>query len=245
MNADDLLANYFDHGLATAEEREDWEHNSADDAVRTTPSWWRERLMACPPLPEALTRREFEARRPALGLTTAQVDDLETHAKNPLLHPAQLRSLFRMVRSTMCRNLIPTPGCSTVAELCSILRDEIASKVPARVPDWYVFSTVTMGPRKIGYDVCSARGCLQTETLDKRFLKCGQCRLPLYCSKDCQKNDWKVRHKKVCREIAEQRKKVKSAGKILQLMSGVSRAELKAEKRRGRPKKKKKKKKKK
>ena len=55
-----------------------------------------------------------------------------------------------------------------------------------------------MGPRKIGYDPCERRGCLRTETCEgKKFSKCGGCRVPFYCGRDCQAADWAARHKKV------------------------------------------------
>ena len=65
----------------------------------------------------------------------------------------------------------------------------------------YSFSTTTMGPRKIGYDSCEHRGCLRTETVGQKFSKCSSCRVPFYCSRDCQAADWKARHKKVQFEV--------------------------------------------
>jgi hypothetical protein len=39
------------------------------------------------------------------------------------------------------------------------------------------------------------------KTLDKKLLKCGQCRLIKYCGPNCQKEHWKV-HKKQCKKVA-------------------------------------------
>jgi hypothetical protein len=39
------------------------------------------------------------------------------------------------------------------------------------------------------------------KTLDRKLLKCGQCRLIKYCSPSCQKEHWKV-HKKQCKKVA-------------------------------------------
>jgi hypothetical protein len=33
---------------------------------------------------------------------------------------------------------------------------------------------------------------------EKRFKKCGKCKVIYYCSVECQKLDWKVAHKKEC-----------------------------------------------
>ena len=35
----------------------------------------------------------------------------------------------------------------------------------------------------------------------KPLLKCGACKVVSYCSKDCQKTDWKRVHKRVCPEL--------------------------------------------
>jgi hypothetical protein len=40
--------------------------------------------------------------------------------------------------------------------------------------------------------------CNVDEPKDKKFLKCGRCEGVVYCSKDCQKNDW-TEHKVVCK----------------------------------------------
>jgi hypothetical protein len=40
--------------------------------------------------------------------------------------------------------------------------------------------------------------CNVKEPMDKKFLKCGRCEAVVYCSKECQKNDWD-KHKTVCK----------------------------------------------
>ena len=105
-----------------------------------------------------------------------------------------------------------------------MLRAEIASGTPSPVPSWYSFSTVTMGPRKVGYDQCENRGCFATETPEKKFSKCARCKLPYYCSKECQVADWKSRHNKMCKKAAEQRASTAKVGRLLQMMSERSRA---------------------
>jgi hypothetical protein len=40
--------------------------------------------------------------------------------------------------------------------------------------------------------------CKVKESEDKKFLKCGRCEGVVYCSKECQKNDW-AEHKAVCK----------------------------------------------
>lgn len=87
---------------------------------------------------------------------------IDTHAR---AHASQRRSLFKMLRSDMLQQLISTDGCTTVDHLFAILRAEIESGNPAAVPDWYKFSTISMGPRRLGYSYCENRTCTRTERL--------------------------------------------------------------------------------
>ena len=211
-------------GLATADEREEWEHDPSDDVIPTMPHFWHDVVddYRLRPPPEAMCRKEFEARPPALGLAAADIDALEAHSENPQLKPVQKRICFQLLRSTLLRQLIPASGCASVADLCGVLRAELDSGTPAPVPEWYVFSSTTMGPRKIGYDCCAARGCLKTETVERRFSKCSGCKQAHYCSRDCQVSDWKARHKKICKTASEGRDMMAKAGKIMQFFSDAS-----------------------
>jgi hypothetical protein len=38
------------------------------------------------------------------------------------------------------------------------------------------------------------------KTLDEKLLKCGQCRVIKYCSRECQREHWKKAHKKQCKK---------------------------------------------
>ena len=51
----------------------------------------------------------------------------------------------------MLKQLISTDGAGSISDLLAILRAEIASGVPAPVPDWYSFSLRGSGTRKIGF----------------------------------------------------------------------------------------------
>ena len=114
------------------------------------------------------------------------LDAMSAHEKNTEYLPVQRRCIFRRLRGAMLRQLIPCSGCSTIDDLCNVLKAEIESGIPAPVPKWYTYSTVTMGPRRIGYYHCSTRGCFQTETVERKFSVCSGCSLPFYCSKACQ-----------------------------------------------------------
>jgi hypothetical protein len=110
-----------------------------------------------------------------------------------------------------------------VGDLCEILRSEMQSGAPSPAPSWYVFSSISMGPRKIGYSSCSNRECMITESLTRApFKKCAQCKVSWYCSDKCQGSDWVARHKMVCVEAAEFRKTCEFAGAFFQKLSVAS-----------------------
>lgn len=45
---------------------------------------------------------------------------------------------------------------------------------------------------------CSQTCCTNVETKPNQFQKCGRCGKAYYCSRKCQKDHWKVEHKKCC-----------------------------------------------
>ncbi|KAL8143942.1 hypothetical protein V2J09_016974 [Rumex salicifolius] len=53
-----------------------------------------------------------------------------------------------------------------------------------------------------GLGLCSHSGCGRPETRPNEFRKCSACAVAKYCSRGCQANDWKVRHKAECGLVA-------------------------------------------
>ncbi|KAG0001555.1 hypothetical protein BGZ79_004498 [Entomortierella chlamydospora] len=51
-----------------------------------------------------------------------------------------------------------------------------------------------------GFQVCSHPDCCLPEKDEVKHKKCSRCKKAVYCSKDCQNDDWKT-HKKNCQEI--------------------------------------------
>ena len=197
---------YMEHReLASAEELDsppllwgDWDLDEHDANIPTFPATWNgvDHLM----IPDAMGRSEWEQRSPALGLNEKSILALERHVANPDLLDVQRRRIFRYMRAKMLQQLIGCSGAGSVSDLCSILRSELQSRVPAPAPAWYVFSTITMGPRKVGYSACSNRNCLVTETATSAPFKCSKCGVSWFCSEQCQALDWVARHKLECNE---------------------------------------------
>ena len=219
MNPHDVYLSRED--LMTEEERVDFTSVPADYNLPLFPRNFDMMRMTELPAPEALEREAFERRRPALGLRPADLDSIQSHMSNPSYAEPQRRRLFSMLKNSMLRALIPTSGAATVPELLDLLREDLKSG-PAAIPEWYTFSTVTMGPRKIGYDFCSTRGCMKTEGLETKFMLCGACSVCVYCGVECQKEDWKARHKQVCKEAKAQREQAAKVGQMMQRLSDVS-----------------------
>lgn len=59
----------------------------------------------------------------------------------------------------------------------------------------------SVGARLAKFEVESVRqcdNCNTMETPDAKLLQCSRCKFANYCSKDCQRAHWTIRHKKVC-----------------------------------------------
>lgn len=94
-------------------------------------------------------------RSPSLGATQALLDECRRH--NEVITPVQQRELYNSLKSKMLRVLISCSGAKTINELLDILELELKSGTPAPLPDWYEFSTIKWGPRKMDCDKCSNR----------------------------------------------------------------------------------------
>ena len=197
---------YKEHrDLASPLELEDWDFDERFARIPTFPAAWKLVKLKLSEsytlIADAMGRSDWEKRSPALGLNEKCFQVLEQHLANPLLLDVQRRQIFRYLRVKMLQQLICCSGAGSVDDLCKILRAELTCGVPAPAPSWYVFSTLMMGPRKIGYYPCSNRGCLVTESVESApFKKCSRCRLAWYCSEKCQASDWVARHSVVCNE---------------------------------------------
>ena len=214
MNIDDALDQ--EEKLMTPEELEDFLHDPSTDATDEVPRWFLQKMIASP-TPDEFDRARFERRKPAFGLTLSQIGMLEEHALNPNMTEGSKRRFLKLLRETMRRSLISPSDCSTLLELCNILRTEVESGVPSPVPEWYVFSEMRYGPRRLGYRKCNNRGCLKTETLlGSIFPQCSRCKMATYCGRDCQAADRKNRHKTLCKQAKAEMEQIQLASTFLE-----------------------------
>ncbi|KAK3277662.1 hypothetical protein CYMTET_14338 [Cymbomonas tetramitiformis] len=173
----------------------------ADDVLRT---------------PEELTKEAFLARPPALGLTLEDMNDVRAAAST--LEPRFEASVFRQLRLRMLRMMIPCDGASTVTQLADRLNAELVLAGVTAPTGWYHFNKRCYGIRRIGLRACCAHGCLRAESPEdagKHFLKCVGWTYAQYCSKVCQRRDWKTSHTHVCRNAKEHMQKHDEYTKIM------------------------------
>lgn len=106
----------------------------------------------------------------------------------------------------MCRGCFNISGMRTKRELLRVLEAERSAGVLYHAPSFYKPSFKEFGTRRIGLRCCASEVCFQVETEEsERFNQCSQCKSSDYCSRRCQKADWKKRHKNICAQAAEQR----------------------------------------
>lgn len=220
MNISDVYIDYPE--LMTAEEKEEMNFHPDDGEIPSIPRWFLNLVLSLPPPDDVFDDKvKFEQRGPALGLTKSQIQELQNIYSDPRLLSAQKRILFDELRSHMLRQLISCSGCKTVPDLIDILKKESESGIPSPVPDWYEFSKTSHGPRKTGYDKCDNRGCYVTEDVDRKILRCSACQLAHFCSKECQKEDWNARHKKMCKRAKRERLQTAKAGDVLSMFNNI------------------------
>ncbi|KAA0057772.1 F-box protein [Cucumis melo var. makuwa] len=92
------------------------------------------------------------------------------------------------------------------ATRCSLLSD-FGCNVPAPEPhpvnlflrEW--FESEGEVAARGGLRLCSHSGCGRAETRPHEFRRCSVCGTVNYCSRGCQAQDWKVRHKEECTTV--------------------------------------------
>jgi MYND finger len=200
-------------GDASAEEQAAWE--AGEDLAEQNDEMHLDELEI---MADKNHKQYFDRRQPAFGWGEAELQSILQCAQQS---DYQEYLVFDRLRSLMCRRLICASGASTVEELVEILRAEMESGVPGPVPAWYKMGYKS-GPdtgsrRRFGYQPCTARGCPKTEDLETQFQQCTACKLAMYCSRECQVQDWKERHKKVCKKAKEMHQMTRDAASFMHM----------------------------
>jgi len=169
---------------------------------------------------DGIGKHDFDRRKPAFGWDDAELESIEECAKQSDYDEFLV---FRRLRNIMCRRLICPSGAATTSDLVSILRKEMESGVPAPVPQWYKLSTKTDPDsgkkRRFGYRPCASRGCLMTEDMERKFSHCANCKLAIYCSRNCQIKDWHLRHRIVCPNAKKMNDMTSVAASVIDALS--------------------------
>lgn len=177
-------------------------------------------------LPQQCTKLQFTERPVALGFTSQHFDLIRKHCNHPLYEPDQKTTLFKILRRFMLLMMISCSECKTIHDLIEILEEEVRSGVPSKAPSWYwlTLDCNNTNLSQLGYKFCHNEGCFKTESQSTKFLRCGQCKVPFYCSKSCQISHWKRAHKKNCDKEALFRRQTNSRRLFVEhcLNSGVS-----------------------
>ena len=111
-------------------------------------------------------------RAPGLGLKVEQLDRFAEAAKDDARTE---KELFDGMREMALRNFSDLDNVSSLDELLQVLRKEIESGKAPKLPAWFVPSSVSFGPRRLGYRGCDNRGCFRVETPEEEFKRCGGC----------------------------------------------------------------------
>lgn len=211
----DMRDLYIDHEhLLTKEEREELNHSPRSETIPTIPPFLQSNFfeIGCA---DADGKEEFlRNRKPAFGLTTTQLDAIQRHHDS--LPAVQRRILQRVLRETMLRSLIPADNARTINDHLEILRAQLTTNELPPIPAWYKFSSVSFGPRRLGFRSCESRECARTETAESSFKQCSKCKLANYCSRDCQGSDWTARHKEICKKADAKREMAAKAGSLIE-----------------------------
>lgn len=187
--------------LMTAEELEDHHADPSDDEVSIIPRRMYMEKLAMLPLAagDARQRAEFLARKPALGLSRADIEGILARAADARVTASQRRRAFSLLRNQALQALVPCSGAATLDAVCAALLAELDAGAVAPLPAWYAWEPSNFGRgRRMGYFACDARSCWVTEDPERALLTCARCKKAKYCSKACQTEDWKARHKQLC-----------------------------------------------
>ena len=172
--------------LMTAEELEDHHADPSNDEVSIIPRRMYMEKLAMLPLAagDARQRAEFLARKPALGLSRADIEGILARAADARVTASQRRRAFSLLRNQALQALVPCSGAATLDAVCAALLAELDAGAVAPLPAWYAWEPSNFGRgRRMGYFACDARSCWVTEDPERALFSCARCKKAKYCSK--------------------------------------------------------------
>ena len=96
------------------------------------------------------------------------------------------------------------PGFDVVKSKIDLSSREIKKREEERdtlMPQ--TFSDASAEERRTVRTVLTCYNCLKEEAFEGEFSKCGRCRVVVYCSKECQIENWEKEHKKECKKLRQ------------------------------------------
>ena len=172
--------------LMTAEELEDHHADPSNDEVSIIPRRMYMEKLAMLPLAagDERQRAEFLARKPALGLSRADIEGILARAADARVTASQRRRAFSLLRNQALQALVPCSGAATLDAVCAALLAELDAGAVAPLPAWYAWEPSNFGRgRRMGYFACDARSCWVTEDPERALFSCARCKKAKYCSK--------------------------------------------------------------
>lgn len=141
--------------------------------------------------------RDVLARKPAAGFDASSIAITQNELGRVLRKLGKLDEALELIQKAfeMREAFDVKAGITTATRDGNYSRDELA-KVYEAMGD----CAKALETREPGKRICSNEGCNVLEY--KELLGCSRCKCVFYCSRHCQKKDWKARHKPLCQPIA-------------------------------------------
>lgn len=141
--------------------------------------------------------RDVLARKPAAGFDAVSIAITQNELGRVLRKQGKLEEAMELLRTAFeVREAADVrAGITSATRDGNYSREEIA-KVQEAMGD----CAAALETREPGKRMCASDECSVLEY--KELMGCARCKCVFYCSRYCQKRDWKARHKPLCQPAA-------------------------------------------